>query len=112
DLRRRGRGGRVGQGGQHLAELERSQGLAQVRGHRIAHGGGGHRGRSVPPGMRVSWVARYSAGSRANRAVAATGGRGGEGVFSVGRSSTEGVLWSVSTSTSMAPGRALSSARG
>src|SRR5215510_8702748 len=106
-----GEGEPVREGGQHLAELERPQGRAQVGADRIAHGGG-HRVPSFPRGTRVSWVARYSAGSRANRAVAATGGRGGGGVFSVARSSIEAILVTLTTSSSSARWQAVSTGPG
>src|SRR5262249_19669123 len=106
-LRLAGQGEPVGQGVEHLPELERPQRLAQVRAHRIADGCR-HRVPSFPPGIRVSWVARYSAGSRANRAAAATAGRGGGGVFSVAFSSMEAILVTLTTSSSKARWQAVS----
>jgi hypothetical protein len=84
-----GQGEPVREGGQHLAELERPQGLAQVRADSVADGRC-HRVTSWLPGRRVSWVpcGRYSAGSRANRAVTAAAGGGSGDVFSVAFSST------------------------
>ncbi len=95
-----GQGEPLGQRVEHLPELERPQGGAQVRADRIAQG----RCHEVasPPGMRVSCTGRYPAGSRANRAVAAVAGRGGGGVFSVALSSIEAIFVTLTTSRSRA----------
>src|SRR5262249_42454654 len=106
-----GQGEPLWQGVEHLAELERPQGRAQVRAHRVADDRG-HRPLSFAPVMRVSWVPRYSAGSRANRAAAATAGRAGGGVFSVAFSSIEAILVTLTTSSSSARAQAVSTGPG
>ena len=67
-----------------------------------------------PPSMRVSWMCRgrYSAGSRANRAAAATAGRGGGEAFSVAFSSIEAILVTLTTSSSSARAQAVSTGPG
>src|SRR4029077_7328662 len=108
-----GQGEPVREGVEHLAELERPQRGAQVRADGIAHGGG-HRVPASPPSMRVSWMCRdrYSAGSRANRAAAATAGRGGGAAFSVAFSSIEAILVTLTTSRSSARAQAVSTGPG
>src|SRR5262249_57640595 len=89
----------VGQGGEDVAGVEGGGGGGEVRVDRIGQGGGDW---SASPGMRVSCTGRYSAGSRANRAAAATAGRGAGGLFSVAFSSMEAILVTLTTSRSRA----------